>query len=70
VALLGLLGEPEPGVHHLDGNEQPAWSYHRIVTALAAALGRDWVVEATDDPDHDQRLAGSARIQQLDARLR
>lgn len=69
-ALLALLSEPEPGVHHLDGNEQPAWSYHRIVTRLRVALWRDWAIEATQEPEHDQRLAGSVRIHQLDSRLR
>lgn len=68
-ALLGLLLEPEPGIHHLDGNAVPGWTYHRIVTRLAAALGREWRIVATEEPDHDQRLAGSDRIAPIDVRL-
>ncbi len=68
-ALLGLLEEPEAGLHHLDGNAVTAWSHWQVVTALARRLGRDWRVSPTDDPDHDQRLADSHRIAGLDLRM-
>lgn len=68
-ALLSYLTDPEPGTHHLDGNAVAAWSYHRTVTALARLLDRPWRIEATDEPDHDQRLLGSERIAPIDARL-
>jgi dTDP-4-dehydrorhamnose reductase len=68
-ALLSLLADPEPGTHHLDGNAEIAWSYHRIVVALARVLDRPWRVEATEDPVHDQRLLGCDRIAPIDARL-
>lgn len=69
-ALLSFLTDPEPGVHHLDGNAATAWTYHQIVTALREELGRSWRIVPTERPDHDQRLAGSRRMAGLDARLR
>lgn len=68
-ALLSYLTDPQPGTHHLDGNAEAAWSYHHTVTALARALDRQWRIEATEDPIHDQRLLGSRRIGPIDARL-
>lgn len=68
-ALLSFLEHPEPGVHHLDANERTAWTHHQIVTALAAQLGRAWRIVASEEPDHDQRLADSRRIAGLDTRI-
>jgi dTDP-4-dehydrorhamnose reductase len=68
-ALLSLLVEPAPGTHHLDGNARSAWTYHRVVSALSRLLGRNWRIVATEDPDHDQRLAGSDRIAGIAVRL-
>lgn len=56
--LLALIEQPQPGVHHLDSNAQEAWRFDELARALAAAHGRDWRVEATDDYGHDQRLVG------------
>ena len=67
--LLSFLTDPEPGVHHLDGNAETGWTYHEVVTALRDVLGRDWRVTATQDPDHDQRLLGSDRVARIDTRL-
>ncbi|MCU0301949.1 MAG: NAD(P)-dependent oxidoreductase [Candidatus Nanopelagicales bacterium] len=67
--LLSFLTDPEPGTHHLDGNAEAAWSYERVVRALAAALGREWRIEATQDPVHDQRLLESRRVRPIDQRL-
>jgi dTDP-4-dehydrorhamnose reductase len=69
-ALLSFVTDPEPGVHHLDGNAATAWTYHRIVTALRDELGRSWDVVPGTDPHHDQRLADSHRMRGLDTRLR
>lgn len=68
-ALLGLLTEPEPGVHHLDGNATMAWDHHHVVTKLAQHLQRPWRIEASDEPVHDQRLLDSHRIAGIDTRL-
>lgn len=68
-ALLSLVEHPEPGVHHLDANAEPAWTHHQVVTALAAWLGRSWQVVATEDPEHDQRLLGSVRVPSLATRI-
>lgn len=68
--LLSFVVDPEPGVHHLDGNATVGWSYHRVVVALAGHLQRGWRIDATDVPIHDQRLLGSARISPIDMRLR
>jgi dTDP-4-dehydrorhamnose reductase len=67
--LLSYLCEPEPGVHHLDGNASAGWSYHRVVVALAQRLQRSWQIDAAEDPAHDQRLLGSTRIASIDRRL-
>ena len=68
-ALLSLVSDPQPGLHHLDGNAQTAWTHARILRSLAATLGRPWRIVETDEPDHDQRLIDSTRIAGLDARL-
>jgi dTDP-4-dehydrorhamnose reductase len=68
-ALLSFLVDPEPGIHHLDGNAAVGWDYHRVVQALAARLRTPWRIEATEDPDHDQRLLESARARRIDERL-
>jgi dTDP-4-dehydrorhamnose reductase len=67
--LLSFLTDPEPGTHHLDGNAEVAWSHHRVVRALAAKLGRDWRIEPTEEPIHDQRLLDSFRARPIDTRL-
>jgi dTDP-4-dehydrorhamnose reductase len=68
-ALLGLLTEPRPGIHHLDGNATSTWDHHRVVEALARQLDRPWRIEPTEDPVHDQRLLASDLIAPIDARL-
>lgn len=69
-ALLALLEQPQPGLHHLDSNAQDGWRFDELVRALARAHGRDWRVEATDDYRHDQRLIGGPdRLPPLSARL-
>jgi len=68
-ALLSLVTDPEPGLHHLDSNARTAWSHADILTKLAAALGRTWDIVETDDPEHDQRLLDSPRMPGLDTRL-
>jgi dTDP-4-dehydrorhamnose reductase len=69
-ALLALIEQPQPGVHHLDSNAQEAWRFDELVHALARAHGRDWQVVATDDYRHDQRLVGGpSRLPPLSARL-
>jgi dTDP-4-dehydrorhamnose reductase len=68
-AILDLLTWPERGLHHLDSNAQEARNYFEVITSLAAHLGRDWVVEPTEFPRHDQRLIDSTRIAPLSSRL-
>ena len=68
-ALLSLVSDPQPGLHHLDGNGHTSWTHARILRSLAATLGRPWRIVETDEPDHDQRLIDSTRIVGLDARL-
>jgi len=68
-ALLALVGDPQPGLHHLDANAQTAWSHARILHTLAETLGRSWEIVETDEPEHDQRLIDSTRIAGLDTRL-
>jgi dTDP-4-dehydrorhamnose reductase len=68
-ALLSLATDPERGLHHLDSNADDAWTYFEIVTALRHELKRQWNVEATELPDHDQRLVRSDRIAPLHTRL-
>ncbi|MCU0262383.1 MAG: NAD(P)-dependent oxidoreductase [Candidatus Nanopelagicales bacterium] len=68
-ALLSLVTDPEPGLHHLDSNARTAWSHADILTKLAATLGRTWDIVETDDPEHDQRLLDSPRMPGLDTRL-
>lgn len=68
-ALMSLVTDPEPGLHHLDANARTAWSHARILSSLADALGRAWLIVEADEPDHDQRLIDSGRIAGLDARL-
>ncbi len=58
--LLSLLGAPRPGIHHLDGNAQDAWSFDRIVSALKSKFARHaWNIVVNEDYSHDQRLLGS-----------
>jgi dTDP-4-dehydrorhamnose reductase len=68
-ALLSLVSDPQPGLHHLDANAQTAWSHATILHGLADMLGRPWQMVETDEPDHDQRLVDSTRILGLDVRL-
>lgn len=69
-ALLGLLEQPRPGVHHLDSNAAEAWRFDELAGALARAFRRDWRVEAHDDYRHDQRLVGGVvRLPPLSDRL-
>ncbi len=69
-ALLALIEQPQPGVHHLDSNAQEAWRFDELVHALARAHGRDWQVVATEDYRHDQRLVGGpCGLPPLSARL-
>jgi dTDP-4-dehydrorhamnose reductase len=68
-ALLSLVSDPQPGLHHLDANAQTAWSHATILHGLADMLGRPWQMVETDEPDHDQRLGDSTRILGLDVRL-
>ncbi len=68
-ALLALVVDPQPGLHHLDANARTAWSHARILHSLAVALGRSWEIVETDEPIHDQRLIDSPRIAGLDTRL-
>ncbi len=68
-ALLSLVADPQPGLHHLDANALTAWSHARILRALADALGRSWDIVETVEPDHDQRMTDSPRIAGLDTRL-
>jgi dTDP-4-dehydrorhamnose reductase len=68
-ALLGLLADGQPGIHHLDGNAASAWDHHRVVTALARQLRRPWRIEPGEDPVHDQRLLGSVRIRSITEHL-
>ena len=68
-ALLALVSDPQPGLHHLDSNAQSAWTYVRILRGLAELLDRRWQILETDEPDHDQRLIDSPRILGLETRL-
>jgi len=68
-ALLSLVTDPERGLHHLDSNADDAWTYYEIVLGLRASLQRNWIVEASELPDHDQRLVRSDRIAPLHTRL-
>ena len=68
-ALLALVSDPQPGLHHLDSNAQTAWTHATILRSLAEMLDRRWQIVETDEPDHDQRLIDSPRIVGLDTRL-
>ncbi len=68
-ALLALVADPQPGLHHLDSNARTAWTHARILRGLAETLGRPWDIVESDEPDHDQRLIDSPRIAGLDTRL-
>lgn len=61
-ALCALLASGEGGTYHLDANAECAWTYPRIVRALAERHARAWTIEPTHDYVHDQRL--------IDARIR
>lgn len=70
VALLALLERPHPGVHHLDSNADDAWTFDRLVAALARALDRPWQLQVHRDYRHDQRLVGGpSQLPPLSARL-
>lgn len=67
-AALAALLRGAPGLYQLDANR--GWSFHEIVAALAAAEGRSWRVEATEDFVYDQRLLDErVRLPALAARL-
>jgi dTDP-4-dehydrorhamnose reductase len=68
-ALLGLVDDPDPGLHHLDANARTAWSHAEILARLATALGRTWDLVDSDEPVHDQRLVDSRLIAGLEHRL-
>ncbi len=53
-AALAALVRGAPGLYQLDSNR--GWSFHEIVSALAAAEGRPWRIEASEDFVYDQRL--------------
>lgn len=56
-ALATLLEKPAPGVLHLDGNAESAWTFLEVVRAIAHVLGdSSWTIESTEDYVHDQRL--------------
>lgn len=66
--LLALLGQAGP--HHLDSNAAEAWTFAQLVRGLRERFGRHhWQLREHDDYRHDQRLAGSAAIAPLSARL-
>ena len=68
-ALLGLVDDPHPGLHHMDANARSAWSHAEILGRLATALGRTWHLVDSDQPVHDQRLVDSPLIAGLEHRL-
>ena len=68
-ALLGLLRDPLPGLHHLDANAEQAWTYPQVVAGVVRAMGEDWPVEITRDRIDDQRLLDSLPIAPLSDRL-
>lgn len=69
-ALLALLERPQPGVHHLDSNADDAWTFDRLVAALARAFECPWQLRVHHDYAHDQRLVGGpSRLPPLSARL-
>ncbi len=69
-ALLALLQQPQPGLHHLDSNADEAWHFDELARALAQAFQRDWQVRPHEDYRHDQRLVGGAtRLPPLSERL-
>lgn len=71
-ALLGLLRNPRPGVVHLDSNAVEGHGFDAIVGALRRACARNsWVVQATTEYAHDQRLTGhEGLLPPLSGRLR
>jgi dTDP-4-dehydrorhamnose reductase len=58
LALWQLIQEPQPGLHHVDSNQQEAWTYLAIVQKLKEKLGYShWSIQADNEYQHDQRLA-------------
>ena len=70
-ALLDLIEQPQPGVHHLDSNAEEGHSFDRIVAALQTQYQRaHWQIRVHADYAHDQRLVGGAgRMPKLSERL-
>jgi dTDP-4-dehydrorhamnose reductase len=57
-ALWQLVQAPQPGLHHIDSNQQEAWTYLAIVQKLKERLGYNhWNIQADNEYQHDQRLA-------------
>jgi dTDP-4-dehydrorhamnose reductase len=66
-ALRDLLARGEGGTFHVDGNAETAWTFDRLVRALAEP---SWRVEVTDEYVHDQRLLDArVRVAPISARL-
>lgn len=62
-ALVDVLEDGErSGLVHLDSNAADAWTFPEVVRSVAAATGRQWTVEETDDFHQDQRLIGDEQL--------
>lgn len=46
----------QPGLYQADSNRNTAWNFYQLVQALRDKYNEDWLIEATDDYVHDQRL--------------
>lgn len=69
-ALLALIENPLPGVHHLDSNAEEGWRFDELARALARRFEREWHVQSNEDYRHDQRLVGGpTRLPPLSERL-
>lgn len=69
-SLLGLIEQPQPGVHHLDSNADEAWRFDELAHALMQRFNRAWRIEPHQDYRHDQRLiGGGARLPALSTQL-
>ena len=62
-ALLGLLQQPRPGIHHLDSNAADGLSFDRVAQGLKKRFGREaWRIEVHEEYRHDQRLVGGTIV--------
>ena len=59
-ALCDLVQEGTGGAVHLDSNALDALTFDQLVQQLAKKFERNWVVEATQDYVHDQRLVNES----------